>query len=104
MYVDEALTGTKDDRDGFQRLLADSRAGKIDMVLTKSISRFARNTVKMCIRDRAKVIRNAARYLTGEAKAGSILTTSNDNRRDVYKRQALIFPLLLSGILAQASS
>ena len=47
VYVDEALTGTKDDRDGFQRLLADSRAGKIDMVLTKSISRFARNTVTL---------------------------------------------------------
>ena len=45
--MDEALTGTKDDRDGFQRLLADCRAGKIDMVLTKSISRFARNTVTL---------------------------------------------------------
>ena len=42
VYVDEALTGTKDNREGFQRLLADCRAGKIDMVLTKSISRFAR--------------------------------------------------------------
>ena len=47
VYVDEALTGTKDDRDGFQRLLADCRAGKIDMVLTKSISCFARNTVTL---------------------------------------------------------
>ena len=47
VYVDEALTGTKDDRDGFQRLLADCRTGKIDMVLTKSISRFARNTVTL---------------------------------------------------------
>ena len=47
VYVDEALTGTKDNREGFQRLLADSRAGKIDMVLTKSISRFARNTVTL---------------------------------------------------------
>ena len=47
VYVDEALTGTKDNREGFQRLLADCRAGKIDMVLTKSISRFARNTVTL---------------------------------------------------------
>ena len=47
VYVDEALTGTKEDRDGFQRLLADCRAGKIDIVLTKSISRFARNTVTL---------------------------------------------------------
>ena len=47
VYVDEALTGTKDNREGFQRLLADCRAGKVDMVLTKSISRFARNTVTL---------------------------------------------------------
>ena len=32
-------------------------------------------------REQARVIRNAARYLTGEAQAGSIQTTSNDNRR-----------------------
>ena len=32
-------------------------------------------------REQAKIIRNAARYLTGEAQTGSIITTSNDNRR-----------------------
>ena len=47
VYADEALTGTKDDRPEFQRLLADCRAGRIDRVLTKSISRFARNTVTL---------------------------------------------------------
>lgn len=47
VYSDEALTGTKDSRDGFQRLLADCRAGKVNMILTKSISRFARNTVTL---------------------------------------------------------
>ena len=47
VYVDEAKTGTKDNRDGFQRLIADCRAGKVDMILTKSISRFARNTVSL---------------------------------------------------------
>src|SRR5574344_3020796 len=47
VYSDEALTGTKESRDGFQRLLADCRAGHIDMILTKSISRFARNTVTL---------------------------------------------------------
>ena len=45
VYSDEAITGTKDSRDAFQRLLNDCRAGKIDMVLTKAVSRFARNTV-----------------------------------------------------------
>ena len=47
VYADEAQTGTKDDRENFKRLLADCRAGKIDMVITKSISRFARNTVTL---------------------------------------------------------
>ena len=45
VYADEAITGTKESRAEFQRLLTDCRAGKIDMILTKSISRFARNTV-----------------------------------------------------------
>lgn len=47
IYADEGITGTTTARDGFQRLLADCRAGKIDMVLVKSISRFARNTVTL---------------------------------------------------------
>lgn len=46
LYADEAVTGTTaDKRDDFQRLLADCRAGKIDRILVKSISRFARNTI-----------------------------------------------------------
>jgi DNA invertase Pin-like site-specific DNA recombinase len=47
IYADEPLTGTKDARPEFQRMLEDCRAGKIDMVLTKSITRFARNTVTL---------------------------------------------------------
>jgi len=47
IYADEAKTGTKDGREQFQLLLQDCRAGKIDMVVTKAISRFARNTVTL---------------------------------------------------------
>ena len=47
VYADEGLTGTKENRPEFQRLLTDCRARKIDMVIVKSISRFARNTVTM---------------------------------------------------------
>ncbi len=47
VYADEALTGTKDSREEFQQLLKDCRDGKVDMILTKSISRFARNTVTL---------------------------------------------------------
>ena len=45
VYADEALTGTRDNRAEFQRLLSDCRSGTIDMIITKSVSRFARNTV-----------------------------------------------------------
>ena len=47
VYADEAITGTKDKRDGFQKLLTECRKGNVDMVITKSISRFARNTVTL---------------------------------------------------------
>lgn len=47
VYADEALTGTKDNRPEFQRMLTDCRDGKIDMIITKSITRFARNTVTL---------------------------------------------------------
>lgn len=44
IYADEAVTGTRTDkRDEFQRMLTDCKAGKIDRILVKSISRFARN-------------------------------------------------------------
>ena len=47
VYADEAKTGTKDSRENFQRLVSECRAGNVDMVITKSISRFARNTVTL---------------------------------------------------------
>lgn len=47
VYADEAYTGTKGERPGFRQMLLACRAGKIDLILTKSISRFARNTVTM---------------------------------------------------------
>jgi len=47
VYADSGETGTSARRDEFQRLIADCEAGKIDIVLTKSISRFARNTVDL---------------------------------------------------------
>ena len=46
VYADEAISGTLDyKRDDFMRMIADSLEGKIDLILTKSVSRFARNTV-----------------------------------------------------------
>lgn len=46
VYADEGISGCSTKRrEQFKRLMNDCMAGKIDMVLTKSISRFARNTV-----------------------------------------------------------
>ena len=45
VYADEAISGTKDSRKEFKRIVEDCKGGKIDMIITKSISRFARNTV-----------------------------------------------------------
>lgn len=45
VYADEALTGTKENREEFQKLLKACYDGEIDMIITKSVSRFARNTV-----------------------------------------------------------
>ena len=46
VYADKAITGTKvDKRENFQRLIEDCLDGKIDMVIAKSIPRFARNTL-----------------------------------------------------------
>ncbi|MEG1462898.1 MAG: recombinase family protein, partial [Anaerorhabdus sp.] len=47
VYFDEALTGTTGNRTGFQKLLSDCQCGKVNMIITKSISRFARNTVTL---------------------------------------------------------
>ena len=49
VYADEGLTGTRmDRREDFNRMMADCRKGKIDRILVKSVSRFARNT-KDCL-------------------------------------------------------
>ena len=46
MFTDEGITGTSTKhRDGFNAMINAAMAGKIDLILTKSVSRFARNTV-----------------------------------------------------------
>ena len=46
LYADEGISGTRaDKRPQFQKMIDDCHKGKIDMIITKSVSRFARNTV-----------------------------------------------------------
>lgn len=81
VYADEGTSGTvKKKRDGFLRLLQDCEAGKIDMLLTKSISRFARNTVDLLTTIRNLKSKNIAVYFEKEnintlESTGEILIT-----------------------------
>ena len=46
VYTDEGISGTNTKhREGFKSMVEDALAGKIDLIITKSVSRFARNTV-----------------------------------------------------------
>ena len=45
IYADPAYTGTNDNRPEFQRMMADARRHKFEIILVKSISRLARNTI-----------------------------------------------------------
>ena len=46
LYTDAGISGTSTThRDGFKQMIADALSGKIDLIVTKSVSRFARNTV-----------------------------------------------------------
>lgn len=57
IYADQARSGTKTSgRDQFRQMMQDCRLGKIDLILTKSVTRFARNTV-----DSIKAIRELKR-------------------------------------------
>lgn len=47
VFADFDETGTKENRPEFQKMLAECRAGRVDIVITKSISRLARNTVTL---------------------------------------------------------
>ena len=46
IYADDGISGTSTkNRTGFNEMIADAMSGKIDLILTKSVSRFARNTI-----------------------------------------------------------
>lgn len=45
IYYDFGVSGFRENRPAFQEMMQDARDGKIDLIITKSVSRFARNTV-----------------------------------------------------------
>ncbi|MEN1969196.1 recombinase family protein [Lentibacillus sp. N15] len=67
IYADEAITGTQViKREDFQRMINDCMNGNIDMIITKSISRFARNTLDTLKYVRMLKERNIAVYFEDE--------------------------------------
>jgi len=58
IYADEGISGTSlKKRDSFMQMIGDAKAGKLDMIITKSVSRFARNVVDFIgmVRDLAEL-------------------------------------------------
>ena len=49
VFADNGISGTSTNRPEFQRMIAECEAGHIDIILTKSFSRFARNTLDMLV-------------------------------------------------------
>lgn len=81
VYADEDYNDTKETRPEFQRMLADCRAGKINLILVKSISRFSRNTV---------ILLNIVREL-------KLLSCTTPNLSEAQIETAFIF--MLNGML-----
>lgn len=68
-YIDEGISGiTVTHREEFQRMLQDAKAGKIDLIITKEITRFARNVLDS--------IRYTRELLTVELLSGLGMTIS----------------------------
>ena len=91
LYADEGISGTQDfKRTSFLRMIDDALNGKIDLILTKSISRFARNTV-----DTLKYVR-----LLRNKKVGIIFEEENINTLDMSGELMLT---ILSSVAQQES-
>ena len=79
IYADEGISGTSTKhREQFNRMIADCEAGKINMVITKSISRWARNTI-----DSLKNIRKLK-----DLGIPVLFEKENINTMDAFKRYA----------------
>lgn len=91
IYADEGITGTSDrKRDNFMRMIRDCNKGKIDLILTKSVARFARNTV-----DSLKYVR--------QLKAKGVGVYFEEQCLDSLKADSEMF-IGIHSVLAQAES
>ena len=90
VYGDLGISGTKEDRPEFKRMIQDAKAGKFEVIITKSISRFARNT---------RLLLNALNELETAGVGVIFLEENLDTRREGQK-----FILTVLGGLAEMES
>jgi len=87
-YIDEGISGTAvKKRESFLRMIEDAKLGKIDMILTKEISRFSRNTV------------DSIKYTEKLLKYGAIVHFLSDNLNTIFPDSE--FRLAIMSSLAQ---
>ena len=92
LYTDLGITGTKAVRPGFSRLIEDCEKGLIDLVITKSVSRFARNTVDLL---------NTVRHLS---ELGINVHFERENMDSVSGKGEFVMTLLASFAQEEARS
>ena len=81
VYSDSGLSGCKSsNRNGFMQMIADCENGLVDMILTKSLSRFARNTVDSLTTIRKLKVLGIGIYFEKEN------TFTLDSKGDVFHR------------------
>ncbi|MGN0520990.1 MAG: recombinase family protein [Candidatus Fimenecus sp.] len=79
IYTDEGISGTSvNKRIGFQEMIGDAKAGKIDLILTKSISRFGRNIVD--ILTTLRLLDNLSPPVAVNFESEGINTSDNGNK------------------------
>ena len=87
-YIDEGISGTSvKKRESFLKMINDAKKGKFDMILTKEVSRFARNTI------------DSIKYTQYLLEKGVIVNFINDNINTVFSDSE--FRLTLMSSLAQ---
>lgn len=87
-YIDEGISGTQvKKREQFLKMIEDARLGKIDLIITKEVSRFARNTI------------DSIKYTELLLSYGVIVFFTIDNINTIYKDSE--FRLTLMASMAQ---
>ena len=101
VYTDEGISGTNTKRrEGFNEMVSDALAGKIDLIVTKSVSRFARNTVDSLVTVRklkehhVEVFFEKENIYTFDSKGELLITIMSSLAPEVVR---MIYRLFLEG-------